>query len=112
MSYKHLVKVLNSDNIEQELMFNDLLSNRINDFKGWECNVGVDWISIHADGTVSGICRNGLYKEGKTYNIFNNNFKIEFNPVITPSTCVTNRCWCIFEVNMPKKKVITIKSVL
>ena len=104
MSYKHLVTVIDSNNKEHKLMFNDLLANRINDFKGWECNVGLDWIAIHADGTVSGICRNGLYKEGRTYNIFDKDFKINFNPIITSTTCATTRCWCIFEVNMPKKK--------
>jgi len=110
MSHRHFVKGVDVNGKEQSYGFNDLLSQRNNEFKGWDCNVGVDWIAVHADGTVSGICRNGLYKDGKTYNIFDLNFKEQFNPSITSSICTTDRCWCIFEVNMPKRKIIPILS--
>jgi hypothetical protein len=35
--------------------------NRMNNFKGWECDLGVDWIAFKIDGSVSGICGNSLY---------------------------------------------------
>jgi hypothetical protein len=79
-------------------------------FKGWECNVGVDWLAVHANGEISGICRNGLYEDGITYNLFDTNFKEVFLPKIVPTICVVENCWCIFEVNMPKRKVIPIKA--
>ena len=77
----------------------------MNKFKGWECDVGIDWISIQANGTLSGICGNNIYDDAVVYNIFDEKFEEKFSPTITPTKCVFDYCWCILETNMPKRKI-------
>jgi hypothetical protein len=90
-----------------------LVLDRLNNFKGWECNVGVDWINIKPDGTIEGICGNRLFDQQVIYNIFDSNFGETFQPTIIPTRCNNAACWCTFETNMPKKKVSsTVKSVV
>lgn len=107
-SYKSKVKVIDTSGKKHSLKDNAILLKRLNNFKDWNCNVGVDWISIKADGTVSGICGNGLYKEGLTYNILKTDFKEKFNPEIKTTICKQSSCWCMFEANMSKRKIIPI----
>ena len=90
-----------------------LVLERLNNFKGWECNVGVDWLNIKADGTVEGICGNRLYDQQVVYNIFDTDFFEKFQPTITTTQCNSAGCWCTFETNMPKKKTSsTARSVI
>jgi MoaA/NifB/PqqE/SkfB family radical SAM enzyme len=84
---------------------NHIVLKRLNDFKGWECNVGVDWFAIKIDGTISGTCGNALYKDAVTFNIYDIEFPNKFNPTITPAVCTQSGCWCGFETNMPKRKI-------
>jgi hypothetical protein len=77
---------------------------------GWECTVGVNWIAIKHDGTVSGICGNGLFENNERYNIFSDDFTEKFNPIIKNTICNIEQCWCLYEANMPKRKVIPIHA--
>jgi hypothetical protein len=85
-----------------------LTIERLNNFKGWECNLGIDWINIKFDGSISGICGNGLYKNDEKFNIFDKKFAEEFQPKISHSICQQPACWCTFETTMSKRKIIPI----
>ena len=106
------VKVIDSSGKSYKIDDHKLVMDRLNDFRGWECNVGVDWLNIKADGTISGICGNKLYDQSIVYNIFDENFLETFQPQITPTIC-NSFCWCTFETNMPKKKIDnTVKKII
>jgi hypothetical protein len=85
-----------------------LALERLNTFTGWECSLGVEWLNVKFDGSISGICGNKLYATNELFNIFDPNFMEKFQPQITKSICQQSACWCTFETNMPKKKVIPI----
>lgn len=90
-----------------------LVLERLNNFQGWDCNVGVDWINIKADGTIQGICGNKLYDQSAVYNIFDRDFLETFQPAITTTICNNTECWCTFETNMPKRKgSITTRQII
>ena len=103
-SYNSKVKVIDINGKKKSFKDNELLLRRMNNFKNWECNVGVDWIAIKNDGTVSGICGNGLYENSEVYNLNDIDFKKKFNPTIVPTICKQSACWCGFETNMSKRK--------
>jgi MoaA/NifB/PqqE/SkfB family radical SAM enzyme len=112
-SYKSKVKVIDVDNKTHSIQDQEIILNRKNNFFGWECNLGVDWIAIKMDGTVSGICTNGLYKDIEKFNVFNSNFIETFRPTIGPTICQQTNCWCAFETNMPKRlSNISTKKVI
>lgn len=104
-SYQSNVIVVDEKNKSHSFKDNEILLKRLNNFKSWECDVGVDWIAVKADGHVSGICGNGLYGEEKIYNIYDEDFKLKFSPKITSTICKQECCWCGFETNMPKRKI-------
>jgi MoaA/NifB/PqqE/SkfB family radical SAM enzyme len=104
-SYRSKVKVIDSNRKKHSFKDHELVLKRLHNFKGWECDLGVDWIAIRADGGISGICGNGLYKEGKVYNLYAKDFKETFRPNIEPTVCKQNCCWCRFETNMSKRKI-------
>jgi MoaA/NifB/PqqE/SkfB family radical SAM enzyme len=110
-SYRSSVKVIDSNNKTHKVKDQDIVLNRLNNFFGWECNVGVDWIAVKANGTVSGICGNGLFSNVEKFNIFNEDFVEKFQPTITPTICQTTSCWCMFEANMPKRKITENKVI-
>lgn len=104
-SYKSKVKIVEDNGKTHNVNDNHIMLKRLNNFKDWECNVGVDWIAVKADGSVSGICGNGLYKDRIIYNIHDKDFKDKFKPLITPTICSIKSCWCMFETNMPKRRI-------
>lgn len=105
-SYISAVKVVDDNNTIHKIKDHEIVLNRLNNFNGWQCNVGVDWIAIKIDGSVSGICGNALFGSSEIFNIFDPRFIDKFHPVIKPALCQTNGCWCLFESNMPKKSLI------
>lgn len=104
-SYRSKVKVVNDQGKTRRIEDHIIIHQRLNNFKGWECSLGVHWISVKFDGTVAGICTNGLYENGDTFNIFQEDFIEKFSPKITSAICTQDGCWCGFETNMPKKKL-------
>jgi hypothetical protein len=100
------VVVIDSAGKKSKIADHIIVLERLNNFKGWECDVGVDWINIKADGTISGICGNALYDQSAIYNIYDAHFNETFQPTITPTICRSN-CWCTFETNMAKRKLVT-----
>jgi organic radical activating enzyme len=107
-SHRSNVKVVDTNNKVHKVSDEKIILERMNNFKGWECSVGVNWIAVTTNGTVSAICSNGLYANNEKFNIFETDFINKFNPKIQPTTCKMDACWCMFEANMPKRKVIPI----
>lgn len=87
---------------------NHILINKLNNFKGWQCNLGIDWINIASTGHITGYCPNQIYNTDTVYNLFDSDFKEKFDPVIAPVICEQNSCICVLDTNMPKKKVSNI----
>lgn len=104
-SYWSKVKAIDHRGRSHKFKDNEILLKRLNDFQGWECDVGVDWIAIRANGQLSGICGNNLYDQQQIYNLNDDNFINNFSPKIIPTTCQQKCCWCGFETNMPKRKL-------
>ena len=76
--------------------------NKLNYFKGWECNLGVDIIKIFPDGRITGNCQQSILGN---VNLYQQNFKENFNPQIIPVICTREICGCNEEIICNKRKV-------
>jgi MoaA/NifB/PqqE/SkfB family radical SAM enzyme len=83
---------------------NYLLVNKLNKFKGWRCNLGVDWIHINPAGTLTGTCGQTLYNDTRKYNFRDPGFTQMFNPKLLPVICEKECCLCMPETNITKCK--------
>lgn len=82
---------------------NWLLLNRIMNFEGWSCNIGIDNIYIDKFGKITGSCNNLLYNLDYYYNIYDDNFVKNFKPEIKATVCQQKICSsCIDEINLTK----------
>ena len=82
---------------------NEILLRKMNNFYGWECSVGINWVDIRSDGMISGTCGQLLYGEDNHYNLYDADFAVKFQPVIQSSICTQTQCVCNIETVMPKK---------
>jgi MoaA/NifB/PqqE/SkfB family radical SAM enzyme len=111
--YKKTIKkvsreiIITNDNNEVFLINDDswLTRSRQNYFKGWECNLGVDFIKIYPDGKISGNCEQVLFKNNFHYNLYDFNFIKNFTPEIKPVICSKNICSCLEEIVCNKRKI-------
>jgi len=87
--YSDEVITVNNDNY--------LISNRLNKFKGWKCNLGVDFIKIFPDGRITGNCQQRLFG-----NLYTPNFIESYNPIIKPLICNRDLCVCSEETVIEK----------
>lgn len=99
-----------SDGRKSSVKKNYLASNNLNHFKGWECDIGLENITIHFDGNIAGSCGQSLYNLPVTYNLYNKKFKELFKPVLKPTICSKDSCYCEHEINA-NKRVIAIGVV-
>jgi organic radical activating enzyme len=114
-SYIIKTVIVDENNKSKTVSENHILLNKLNKFKGWQCNLGIDWINISSDGGITGYCPNKLFNIDTVYNLFDSDFKEKFNPVIAPVTCEQDACVCVLDTNMPKKKItntITQKKII
>lgn len=81
---------------------NFFIMNRLNEFLGWDCNLGINLVYINKYGELTGSCRQKLYELDYYYNINDANFN--FNPKILPVKCRQPSCLCPGEVALAKKK--------
>ena len=79
-----------------------LTLNKLNYFKDWNCNLGVDLIKIFADGKITGNCQQSIYVLDNYINLYNNAFTEIFNPTITPVKCTKTVCGCNGEMILKK----------
>lgn len=88
---------------------NWLFLNNLNRFKGWDCNLGVDYIEIFQNGVISGTCRQLIYNENFHYNLYDEDFIDKFNPKISSIICKKDICHCGGEIQI--SKFIPIKAI-
>lgn len=104
--------VIDTNNKRHKINDYFIIINRLNNFLGWECSLGVTWISVRFNGDVEGTCGNKLFAQNKTYNIFKEDFIENFRPQIQPTICTVGSCWCAFETTMDKKKTMQSKKII
>lgn len=76
---------------------NDVIKQHLNQYKGWECNAGIESLMINWDGNVHrATCRVG----GSLGNIYNGTFVIPTSPVI----CTRDWCTCAADIPLTKVK--------
>lgn len=81
---------------------NHLLVNKLNKFKDWQCNLGIDWIHVGPNGELSGTCGEILFGREKNYNFRRKSFYRKFNPTLQPVICTKTECLCMPETNISK----------
>lgn len=75
---------------------NDIIKKHQNQFKGWQCNIGLESLMINWDGEVHrATCRVG----GSLGNIYAGSFKIPKQPII----CTRDWCTCAADVPITKE---------
>tara|TARA_B110000495_G_C22426627_1_gene269322 strand:- start:259 stop:507 length:249 start_codon:yes stop_codon:yes gene_type:complete len=78
--------------------------HNLNHFKGWKCNLGVNWLYISRDGIISGTCKQKLFGLDGYYNIKDPDFKNKFSPKLEQIICQQTTCMCTGEAALPKCK--------
>jgi len=97
--------VMNDGSIEPHNTF-DFFKNKINTFYGWECNIGVDRISVQANGRLQGSCGELDILGGNIFYIHDEDFTEKFTmDVIKPTKCTRIFCSCNAEIRLPKRKL-------
>ena len=110
--YVSKIKVIDSKNKTHKFKDNEVLLKRLNNFHGWECSVGVNWIHVGMDGTISGTCGQLLYGNSQNFNLYSDTFMKDFAPNIVPAICTKTSCVCSIETNMPKKQISSANRVI
>jgi organic radical activating enzyme len=95
---------LYDDNSAVPAMSNYYITNQINNFKGWNCNVAIENLVVTHDGSVTGSCQEEIFKNANL-NMFSENFEEEFNKakfnldtIICPKQC----CSCQPDTHISK----------
>lgn len=103
----HRSKVTVKDNIGKKYKFedNEILLKKLNNFYGWECSVGVNWLNVSMTGRISGTCGQKLWGEEEHYNLYADDFLEKFQPTLQPAVCEQSVCLCNVETVMPKRKL-------
>jgi MoaA/NifB/PqqE/SkfB family radical SAM enzyme len=114
--YQNILKgkttVKYNDGSKSKVERNFLSVNQLNHFAGWMCNIGIENINIQKDGKISGTCGNFVYGENIFYNLYDTDFVKKFNPLLVPSLCTAQGCWCQPEILMTKWKSNDFKKVI
>jgi organic radical activating enzyme len=110
--YRSTVTAVDENGSKYKLQDNEILLKRLNNFYGWECSLGVNWVHISSSGVITGTCNQFLYGTDYHFNLYNPNFNEEFKPNIVPTICKKSACVCNIETVMPKKKPTNIKRVI
>jgi hypothetical protein len=79
--------------------------NMMNQFNGWSCNLGVNYLFIDRKGSLTGACKQKLYGLDHYYNINDLNFSEIFSPIITSIVCEQQFCMCPGETALTKKRI-------
>jgi len=94
-----------NNNTNKVVQKNWLLLNRIMNFEGWTCNIGIDHVFIDKFGKITGGCNNLLYDLNFYYNIYDEDFVEKFKPKLVPTTCQQKVCSsCSEDINLKKFK--------
>lgn len=110
--YNYSTKLFFNNGKIKKVRKNFLLINKLNSFKNWDCNIGVDNITVHFTGEISGSCGEKLYGLDYKFNLYDKEFKSIFNPVIRPTICNQLNCHCQHEYNTSKKNNLKLKKII
>ena len=105
------ISVTFADGRTKRIKPNWIRLSKLNHFKGWQCNVGVDSFFIDKLGNIVGACSERLYGESTSYNFYDTDFEKKFNPTIKPVICSLDTCVCQPEINLRKHKIIPLVPV-
>lgn len=93
-------KLIINGNEQPRHYIREIMSKKMNSFKGWNCHLGVAKLAINHDGRVFGAqCKTAVaYCYGNIYN--------DANLKITPQVveCTTEWCGCLTDIMIPKWK--------
>ena len=78
------------------------VTNKYTNFKGWDCNIGVESVYVNWGGDITGACGQTLFNLDASFNILNVNFKTQFNPQLASTTCQMSTCNCLPETHVSK----------
>lgn len=96
------------DGTEQQYNTFEVWKNKWHKFYGWQCNLGVDRVTIQSNGDISGSCSaRYIFDTSTVYNILDPDFASKFTPdVIKPVICREIFCsGCSSDVRLTKKDV-------
>lgn len=82
-----------------------VIVNKLNKFKAWSCNVGMESLVINADGGVRGSCQEPLFSN-MNFNLYSSTFESDFLNAkikIGAITCIRDECTCTTETHITKK---------
>ena len=86
----------------------DVWKNRWHTFYGWECNLGVDRVTIQADGSITGACTaRYIFNQDTPFSVLDPEFTTKFTPsVIAPIICKEVFCsGCSSDIRLTKRKL-------
>jgi wyosine [tRNA(Phe)-imidazoG37] synthetase (radical SAM superfamily) len=79
--------------------------NMLHHYEGWDCNLGVNFLSIDRAGIISGTCKQKLYGLDYYFNLNDTDFVEKYNPAITGVICEQKICMCSGEAALTKRKI-------
>jgi len=86
---------------EKIMHANDVIKTHMNQFKGWQCNAGLESLMINWDGEVHrATCRVG----GSLGNIYNGTFLMPDGPII----CTRDNCTCAADIPLTKFRNVSV----
>jgi len=110
--YRSIVTAKDNTGKKYRLEENEILLKRLNNFYGWECSLGINWVHISMAGDITGTCNQFLYGNDFHYNLYDLDFDKKFNPIVQSVICAKTSCVCNIETNMPKKKINNTNKVI
>lgn len=90
----------------------DVWKNNWHSFYGWECNLGVDRITIQPNGELVGSCSaRYMFNQSTPFSVLDPEFKEKFTPdVIKPIVCKEALCsGCSSDIRLTKKKNVSVQ---
>jgi len=102
--HNYKVSIIDKNHKVTNVKKNYLLIHNLNYFQGWDCDIGIDNISIQFTGDLTGSCGEFLYKLDIPYNLYDIDFALKFNPKLISTTCKKIGCFCEHEYNTNKRK--------
>jgi organic radical activating enzyme len=83
----------------------DVMSNRVNHFFGWNCNLVQDRLVVQDNGEIYGSCGQRTLFDTGTLNIFDDDFVERFTKdIIKPVKCQQLVCGCNSDIKLTKYK--------
>jgi sulfatase maturation enzyme AslB (radical SAM superfamily) len=86
--------------------------NKINNFFGWQCTLGTNFLYITREGSITGTCRAKLYGMDDYFNINDPDLKNKFHPTLQTVTCHRLDCLCGAEAMLSKWKTTDQPKVI